>query len=231
MSVLTRPPIVTSGLVLHLDAANRKSYPGSGTTWFDMSGNGNSGIFTGTLPYSPEFGGSIRFGTGTVSVPFVLNTSTDYTVEVVAKCNNMTIPDPPANRQTVWAFVGNTSFGYQHLDLEVWNGLIVSFNGDGTSYTNAGNYSIDANTLITYTLRKSGSTQSWYTNSRYLGATTQTFNSTSTYFKLGTRYLGTGYSSQDWNGSIYSAKIYNRALSAQEILQNYNAQKARFGLP
>ena len=54
-------PIVTDGLVLCLDAANPKSYPGSGTTWTDLSGNGNNGTLVNGVGYNSDNGGSLSF--------------------------------------------------------------------------------------------------------------------------------------------------------------------------
>jgi len=61
MSVRGGPDIVENGLVLYLDAANRRSYPGSGTTWFDLSGNGNNGTLTNGPTFDSANGGSISF--------------------------------------------------------------------------------------------------------------------------------------------------------------------------
>jgi uncharacterized delta-60 repeat protein len=61
MGISYNPRIVTDGLVLALDAANPKSYPGSGTTWTDLSGNGNTGTLTNGPTYSSANGGSIAF--------------------------------------------------------------------------------------------------------------------------------------------------------------------------
>jgi hypothetical protein len=61
MGLSHSPSIATNGLVLCLDAANRKSYPGSGTTWTDLSGNGNNGTLTNGPTYSSANGGSLSF--------------------------------------------------------------------------------------------------------------------------------------------------------------------------
>ena len=69
MAIKHSPRIVTDGLVAHYDAANTKSYPGSGTTWKDISGNGNDGTLTNGITYSSENGGVL-----------VLNGTSDYVV-------------------------------------------------------------------------------------------------------------------------------------------------------
>jgi len=61
MAIHRGPKIITNGLILCLDAASTKSYPGSGTTWFDRSGNGNNGVLTNGPTFSSTNGGSIVF--------------------------------------------------------------------------------------------------------------------------------------------------------------------------
>ena len=60
MSLSHGPKIVSDGLILHLDAASVKSYPATGSTWFDLSGNGNNGVITGSVPYSTLFAGVLN---------------------------------------------------------------------------------------------------------------------------------------------------------------------------
>jgi len=226
--------IVTDGLVLCLDAADRNSYVSGSTTWFDVAGSNN-----GTLVNGPTFntgsGGSIVFdgADDLVFLPLILDTSTNFTIDVTAKCSTM-IQDPsPQNRQTIWSLVTDTKYGYEILDLEIWNDGATSFNGNGTSYTISllgSFFPLNSNSINNYTISKSGSTQSWYINSSLKTSVDQTYSTSSQYFKLGSRGAGSTGVNQQWNGLIYSVKIYNRALSAQEVLQNYNAQKSRFNL-
>lgn len=229
------PKIVTNGLVLYLDAANTKSFVSGSTLWNDLTVNSNVGLLTNGPIYSGTSGGGIVFdGTNDlVYLPFVLNTSTNFTIEVVAKCNNMISDISPQNRQTIWSFTSGTSQGYQLLDLEIWNDGITSFNGDNNLYTTTltGNFSpLGTNNISVYTLSKSGTNQTWYINSITRASVTQAYTGTSQYFKLGSRGSGATGTGQQWNGLIYSVKIYNRNLSATEVLQNYNATKSRFGL-
>jgi hypothetical protein len=76
-----RPPIVTSGMILHLDASNPSSYPGSGTTWTDLSGAGNNGTIQSGVTYNS--GGYFSFnGTtnGYVSMPLLTTSITNITM-------------------------------------------------------------------------------------------------------------------------------------------------------
>lgn len=227
------PKIVTDGLVLYLDAANPKSYVSGSTTWNDIS---RSQLATTTLSagttYTSSFNGALVVdGTTTIAVPFVLDTSTNYTIEVAAKSYTMTTNS--TNRQTVWSFVSGSSQGYQLLDLEIWGDGITLFNGDNNLYASplrGGLVPLGTTDIKVYTVSKSGSIQSWYINGILRTSVTQTYTGSSQYFKLGSRNAGAAGVGQAWSGSFPSAKIYNRSLTAQEVLQNYNATKTRFGL-
>jgi hypothetical protein len=232
MGVSGGPDMIQDGLVLALDAGDRNSYPGSGTTWRDLSGYSNNGVLTNGPTFNSANGGSIVFdGVDDILYSsFIQNTALNFTVEVCAKSNTMDNND--GNRQTLWSFNTGTN-GYQLLDLEIWGNNANSFNGNGTNFTGgpvAVDYNISVNNIHTYTLVSSANVFYWYIDSNFKTSYAPTYTGTSTYFKLATRgadALGTG---QQWNGLIYSAKIYNRALTSTEILQNYNAQKSRFNL-
>ena len=225
--------ITTSGLTLYWDVANPRSFISGSTLLYDLTNN-NTGILTNGPVYSGTSGGGIVFdgSDDLIYVPFILNTSTNYTIEVVAKCNNMTIDN--SNRQTIWSFTSGSSQGYQLLDLEIWSDGLTSFNGDNNLYASplVRNFQpIGANNINVYTLSKSGTNQTWYINSIFKTSATQTYTGTSQYFKLGSRGSGATGTGQQWNGIIYSIKIYNRNLTSTEILKNYNSIKARFNLP
>lgn len=235
MSVKGGPNTVTSGLVLELDAGNIKSYQSGSTTWFDKSGFANNGTLTNGPTFNTGSGGAIVFDgvDDLVFIPLVLDTSTNFTIDVTAKCNTM-IQDPtPQTRQTIWSLTTDSQQGYEILDLEIWNDGLTSFSGNGTLYTPiilGGFFPLNSNSINNYTLSKSGSTQSWYINSLLKINVSQPYSTSSQYFKLSSRGAGSTGTGQQWNGLTYSVKIYNRALSADEVLQNYNATKTRFGL-
>lgn len=227
------PKIVTDGLVFYLDAANPKSYVSGSTVWNDISRGGNTGTLVNGPVYSGTSAGSIVLdGTNDfIYVPFILDTSTNYTIEVIGKSSTMTTDIN--NRQTLWCFASGTSQGYQLLDFEIWGDGLTSFNGDNTNFATpllATLTPIGTTDIKVYTLSKSGTSQSWYVNGVFRISVTQTYTGTSQYFKIGTRGPGTTGTGTQWNGIVYSAKIYNRNLTASEILQNYNATKSRFGI-
>jgi hypothetical protein len=209
--------IIRNGLVLSLDAASKNSYPGSGTTWTDLSGNNNNG----TLVNSPTFN-SANFGN------FTFNGSTNYidlgnpsSLNVL----NFTI--------AVWA-KSNTFTNYQNL----------IFKGDGT----AGQYGIAIDSSGVWTIQPntvfiSGDIiliNTWnYFVGTYDGTNITAYRNSlqKTQYSIAQTNRGSLVSigadtvnSRYFNGSIGSAQIYNRALTATEVLQNYNATKSRFNL-
>jgi len=232
------PSIVTNGLVLNLDAANRKSYPGSGTTWTDLSGNSNTGTLTNGPTFSRDGGGSVVF-----------NGSNQY-----IDCGNTNLGINAGSTQiTLEAWVYPTSFAsYRGIISRVggvspFGGWMLNLNADiGNKFDFAMNISGAWRTWVTYggTFPTPLTTNTWYhlvgtyngsVMALYLnGILINQFNSVGTIQYAGSlSNLGVGYNGGGpsyFPGRIATAKIYNKALSASEVLQNYNALKSRFNL-
>ena len=223
--------IVTDGLVLCLDAKDLKSYSGSGTTWVDRSGNGNNGTLVNGVS---AIGGSMVFDgvgdRGTFTSPIASNSPQTYEVWVKA------IPSPIAaggfgyilhnnsNNQTVGvAYMG---IGYAGSNLQTRE-IFAFFNG---AWLSMGTGVIgDTTTVRHIILTWNGSTQIAYVDgvqrvSRALTGTPSNFSTTTSFGD----YRDSTY--RPIVGDIYSIKVYNRALSPAEVLQNYNATKSRFNL-
>jgi hypothetical protein len=217
MSVSNGPSIVTSGLVLSLDAADKNSYPGSGTTWTDLSGNSNNGTLTNGPTFSSANGGSIVFdGTDDyVKITSVLLSGNDsFTV-------NQWI-------QADASETGGTIFGnYPAGNLQIFYGN----SGMGLWLANDSTYVLAPvpflSTPVMITAIRSGTTTFFYQNGILLktGSSGSSIGSTND-FRLGESTSGV----EEFTGKVFSTQIYNRALSASEVLQNYNATKTRFGL-
>ena len=226
------PPIVTNGLVVYVDAANRQSYPGSGTTWHDLSGNNNSGSLVNGPTFSTEAGGSIVFDGNNdyVNIPYSGNTSGSFTFNIIMKCNNMT-SDTALNRQTLFGLSQNDNSAFRQFDVEIWGNTGAGFRGDGGSVegTNFFGYGwtlgVNANNINVYTITLNSTGHSIYVNGTLKNTISQT--RTASFDRI---WLGRRASDNYWNGRCYSFSMYNRVLSASEIQQNYNATKTRFGL-
>jgi hypothetical protein len=225
MAFIHSPKIVTSGLVLCLDAANKLSYRGSGTTWTDLSGNANTGTLTNGPTFSNVNGGCIVFDgvDDYVDVPY--NAST-----ISFPTNNATI--------CVWYRVSTVGDGYGALVTQrsVAGPGIQSYMISTRLYADGGGTAgVSSNTIIPngtiafggIVYDKTNSLLKLYVNGVYDNQVSYTGNIQDTYpIRLGNSAFGDG----PFPGNIYIASVYNRALSASEVLQNYNATKSRFGL-
>jgi len=220
------PKIVTDDLVLYLDAANRKSYPGTGTSWSDLSGNG----LDGTIANSPTFNSSL----GTfefdgvdqyVNLGDVLDFEDSLTHEVwFMRSSNATTNLRLTSKGAGSTGTSNQGFGFFGSNTSInW-----STNIGGTRYTISTSISIDTWYCVTGTVDQPGTTQKIYLNGEEKNSTTVVAGSLSSAqsFSVGS-YQNT---SLYWEGKIALVRTYNKALSAQEVLQNYNALKGRFGL-
>ncbi len=239
------PDIVADGLVLYLDAGSPNSYrPDFGTTWKDMSGFNNSGSLINGPTYSSANGGSIVFdgvddyvnlqnildNTGTS--PFTISTwfkttSTANDVQtLVSKC---IISLPYTGYQLGFntstantSDIGKVGIVVVSNTIEVMRKLTISTYNDGIWHNAVFTYD-GSKTRTGMLLYIDGSQPSQETSD--LGSIVNTISNASNY-QIGARN-GTN---QPFYGNIANTLHYNRALSSTEVLQNYNAQKSRFGL-
>lgn len=221
--------IVQSGLVLNLDAGVSSSYPGSGTTWTDLSGNANNGTLTNGPTFDSGNGGSIAFDgiNDYVNVPITssLQITQNITVSVwvynkvwknsdiidggITAFNNAGIMlwTRTSDNKIKWGRQWTTG-ALQLLSttifstiLNVWYNLVGTY--DGTTLKLYYNGVLD-NTLVS----------------------SFSFNNTDLNIGAGPEVGADGY----FNGNIADVKIYNRALSDSEVLKNFNALRGRFGI-
>ena len=232
MSVSGGPDIVENGLVLCLDAGNTKSYPGSGTVWTDLSRSGNNGTLTNGPTFSSANGGSIVFDGSDDYVNCGSNISTTFTnlsIETIVKIGAIN------KKQGIISTYNNSPGNNIGWGLELTSGNAFNFfgftsnsvaNGVATTFTVSLNQIYQVNCVFI------GSTSfNIYINGVYNNTTSVAYTSISK-AAAANLMLGKDDSSQIiyFGGNIFNAKIYNRALSASEIRQNYNATKGRFRL-
>ena len=234
MSITDGPRIVTSGLVVNLDAANTKSYPGSGTTWTDLSGTGNNGTLVNGPTFSTANNGSIVFdGTndrGTFTVPVTSSTPQTYEVWVKGTAS------PSASggfgyilfiSTNVTLVGGYFAIGYAGSTLQT-NEIFGSF--DAGSWASMGTGIIGNSTTVRQiVVTWNNSVTRVYVDGIEKNSRTQTlppngFSTTVAFADANT----TPY--RMISGNIYNIKAYNRALTAAEVAQNFNALRGRFGI-
>jgi hypothetical protein len=223
--MFTGPHIVTDGLVLCLDAANNKSYPGTGTTWNDVSGNGYNATVESGVSFNYTYGG------GLTTLNSAVNTNQKITGTFNLSSANYT--------WEIW-YTNNGSQGGDASGFGVTDASGVSSNGFransdssvqqwvGSSLT-VGQTISTASTPKQVVLRRSAITFNSFSNGVLID--TDTAASTSATFVNYSMNCSTCTASNNgWNGTYYIVRMYNRALSDAEIAQNYNAVKTRFNL-
>ena len=213
MGFFDGPTIVTNGLVLSLDAADKNSYPGSGTTWRDLSGNNYSGSLVNTPTFNSANGGSFAFnGTNQYTTTSYLQpaygTGTSFTWNVWVNPEAGATSAPIiGNRNNVLVFTKLTRNAFEYYPLVMTKVLT-------------------ANTWQNACIVKNGTSFTYYLNGASSVVSSSTATQTSTAFYIG----GDNVAAEYFVGSVATTQIYNRALSADEISQNYEAQKSRFDL-
>jgi len=226
------PRVVTDGLVLALDAADVSSYPGSGTTWTDLSGNGNNGILVNGVGYS---NGSLSFDGVDEYVQFSSTTISrnggafsiwvyvdDFTNFSAGKTVNSRILVRGDDTYRKMIALYNGGYGYENNTNSNPGELA---NQTTPPYSSS---AITSGQWINFVMSNGNSQSTFYIN----GVFDRTLNVSD---DLQLRYIGYGAFDRtnypDYlKGNVSNFKIYNRALTASEIQQNFNALRGRFGI-
>lgn len=221
MSLSHSPSIITNGLALYLDAANVKSYPGTGATWFDLTSNRNdislinSPTFSSTNKGILTFNGSTQYGT------IASNSSLTFsqpTVMIACTTGGGT-PIAKGRYGSYWNYgitsVGTTAFKARNNNNDVQSATYSTISG-----------------INIFAATWDGSFTNFYLNGLFLSQTNSFYspvaNNTQN-LTVGVAQNSTGFQ-EYYSGSISSIIIYNRCLSANEILQNFNALRGRYGI-
>lgn len=230
MGFFDGPTIVNNGLVLALDAADKNSYPGSGTTWRDMSSNNNTGTLTNGPTFNSANGGSIVFD-GTNDYVSV-NTAASIPTGATARTVNIWFFTNPstwaADVNNLFQYGGGTtrtSFGIDFSTypvMEVWTYADDITFSSSFAQTGWKNITVTYNGATTILVYENGS----FTQTKTLAGA---LNTTANTIAIGAANPAV-YSGYYFTGSIATTQLYNRALSSTEVLQNYNALKSRFNL-
>jgi hypothetical protein len=227
MALAHSPKIVTDGLVLCLDAANPKSYPGSGTTWADLSGSGNNGTLTNGPTFNSSNGGNIVFDGVNDYVlcprPSSIVTSGSITVCLWAKwTTTTTIQALVDNNHSSNPIQGFVIQDRPDLSKALTFSVFPSVSGVVSTFQVGNGYwhhIVGTNDTVTSKLYIDGVLNN---SALQAGLATVQPNISIGYWQFGGgRYL---------NGSVPSLQIYNRALTAAEIQQNFNATRGRYGI-
>tara|TARA_B100000900_G_C20507462_1_gene686498 strand:- start:392 stop:1078 length:687 start_codon:yes stop_codon:yes gene_type:complete len=228
MGVAYNPKIITRGLVLALDAANSKSYPGSGTTWTDLSGNGNNGT-NANMTFESLNGGIFDFATNSVST--------------IPNSTSLNSPVSQLTIEAVVIFNGNsTDFIFEKGNVNSQyslfsHGTDIVFR---TYHDGDGNYDslIQTKALANITNgvyhhivgSYNGSTKKIYVDGIERHTKNKTGNLVTTSNGAAVGRFGGSSSGYFHDGKIARVSVYNIGLTQNEVRQNYNAIKTRFGI-
>jgi hypothetical protein len=236
MAIFSGPEIPNNGLVLHLDSASTRSYPGSGTTWSDLSGLGNTGTLTNGPTYSSANGGSIVFdGVDdyvTFAYPELLSLNTFSYGCWYKPTFNLAGFDTLFSRENARHYVGYQDNGQYQIflrgNLHPTNGSLESPVG------NAGIVTADVWQFTHVNIDWPSSTFSIYHNGNLAWALTNALlgtsfvNNLSNDATIGSRYAGG--TSNKFLGNLSYFAYYSRVLSVTEIRQNFEATRGRYGI-
>jgi hypothetical protein len=234
-------PIITNGLVLSLDAGKTTSYGGDGTTWRDLSGNGNNGTLTNGVGFTAEQGGFLIFDGVNDYVEFgdVLDMGTnDLTINAWISLN------PAFSSEGLIVSKARATGQDYRFSVNITSSkklfTFVQGNTVGADITPTANEVLltDRFYMVTSVINRSSNI------SMYVNANVQTLTGSSTIsqwnslnfqsinpFRVGSYTAADNISpSFFFNGNISQVQIYNRALSAAEVSQNFNALRSRYSI-
>jgi hypothetical protein len=232
------PNIVKDGLVLYLDAGSPNSYINGifGTSWKDISGNSNNGTLINGPTFDSGNGGSIVFdGTNDyISTTSPVSVGNTFTVNVWVKVTTLAVNF--STRRTIvgndYPYTAGRGFFFVASGNNGSDFFISLGNDQKVAVTTTG--LISANTIYMLSARVNGTDLiKLYRNGIEVPGYAVQNNGDVSLSYLTPCIIGrrsTGTTNDLFTGNIYNTQIYNRALSDTEILQNYNATKARFGL-
>jgi hypothetical protein len=219
------PRIITDSLLLALDAANARSYDFGGTSWADLSGNGNSGSLINGPALNNTNIGSLYFNGSGSYVNTKNITTLDFTLECWINTTTSSLSGTNAyqGNPLIWAYTGSTTNGFA---LSILNNKAAFFTGN-PDVSITGSSTITTGNWVHVVATRSGNTGR---KSLYVNGTLEVSGSANTSILNAYPSITIGGDGINafYRGNIANVKVYSRILSAAEVLQNYNALYPRF---
>ena len=228
MGTKYNPSVVRDGLMIYLDAANPRSYPGTGNTWYDLKGTINFALQNSPPFLANSAGGSIGFTAASAhyaSSSTSLSVMTRFSVEVWHYYTGVNSGASPCIVTELYP--GTTSqINYNLGATTTSSDLRIAFYNGG--WQESGIYTLTAGNWYHIVGTYDGANLRMYING--VNQVTTAKVSTPTGNTGGIRLMRRWDSAEYWGGHLSTVKIYNRSLSLAEVQQNYNATKKRYGL-
>jgi hypothetical protein len=234
------PPInvITDGLSSYVNAGFSNSYPGSGTTWNDISGNGRNFVWAstpttgvdGTVPYFVTLN---NLANGPACNSFGINNTSGYTITIV--CRQVTLTQAAGFAFTRANTTGTASRGiFTHL---AWIDNNIYFDQGGccaaSQRTSAGSGGTNAWNVWTFRRLTNSSTRTIFKNATTLAnntAAASTLDLDARAASLGGAFVEYGSNSSPWNAYLYAFVVYSRGLSDAEVIANSNSIRSTLGI-
>jgi hypothetical protein len=210
--------IVANGLIFNIDAAQLRSYPTTGTTWTDLSGSNFNGTLNNTPTFSSTNGGIFNFDGTNENVTFT------------------TAPSVTIGSANIWFKTSNAGTSFRCLiargsswGIFLSDNILITYDWGNFATRSTGINVANGtwqNVSLTFsqTIGTPSNNAIIYLNGSAVLTTTIKFSSSQAF------QIASQVSTQFFTGDIANAQVYNRVLTATEVLQNYNAVKSRFGL-
>jgi len=232
MGIAYNSNIPTTSMLLCADAGNPRSYPGTGTSWYDVSGTNNIGTLTGSPTYNSGLSGSFTFNGSSQYTAFNSSsfnvTYAGKTVIAFARANAAAWTNGVAAYKALFGSSGNRNFNlYVYRDA---SNIYYMHYSTGVSGAFAGTISssLSMTTATWYMFavtQSSGGAVNYYLNGSLVNTTTQAFSQ-----YVSTSSENIALSDNYWNGDIGICSVYGIDLSATQISQVYNSYRGRYGI-
>jgi hypothetical protein len=218
------PSIITNGLTLHLDAGDAKSYPKTGTVWYDITGNGRNATLFNSIVFDTNNSGSFLKNS---TAQFIQLISSNYNI---ADAYTVSFWVRRIGGTGIFLYIGQSGStgmyfeSYGNTDITTW-----FFGPNPAQAVSWGNIlSTTAWVNVAMTMTTSTRVQTRYINGTNIGSTTLTNSVNAPSQILATSSISD--SNAPWTGYFSNLQIHNRVLSANEVQQNFNAVRGRYGI-
>ena len=234
MGTYSGPPSASDGLVLYLDAANSASYSGSGNTWYDLSGNSNKATFVDSPSFQSAPQSFFNFDGSNDYMTIVRSSSMSPTSGLTQEVwfNFSTIPNAAIFIGLQYGSSSNNTYALWMESSTIYGGVNTS---GSFAYIGIGISNISGNKWHNLIHTYDGSAQRLYLDGVLLNSSNITgtiqYDANNTRVLVGADDNGSGYNNGAGyfhSGKINQIKIYNRALTSDEITRNYNSSKKRY---
>jgi hypothetical protein len=228
MGIAYNPKIVTDGLVLCLDAANPKSYPGTGTTWTDLSSNGNNGTLINGVGYSSDNKGALTFDgvNDNIQLPPLTAGKSEITL------NMWVYPIIISGQYHIYTEGWGSGYWQFSITAQGWYTRDISIGATGVRNNDISTNFLIANkwNYITAVYSVSNAFKGYYVDGILKSSSTTSIDTLTVQRDFNSAFIARPTDGLYFNGNVSLVQMYNHALTTAQIQQNFNAARGRYGI-